>query len=133
MRHNMAMAHQTKAGKNAKLHDKIYDHYIESSQHHGLKIFLDALTVAEPLNRLPIYDRHSQPDLLHAIVKGNYAISLQSTPMDRYLQRAGMKSAAHDSLPKQAFDMKMTCSRCVSVWLLRAHARECMQACICAQ
>lgn len=47
---------------------------------------------------------------LQAAVKGNYGIK-QPVPFDMHLQRAGMKSAIYDSMPRQAYEFKISCSK----------------------
>ena len=53
--------------------------------------------------------RHRQTRL-QAAVKGIYGIK-QPVPFDMYLQRAGMKSALYDSMPRQAYEFKISCSK----------------------
>lgn len=47
---------------------------------------------------------------LRAAVKGVYDMR-GPVPFDLYLQRAGMKSAIYDSLPRRAYEFKIFCSK----------------------
>jgi len=47
---------------------------------------------------------------LKEAVKGNYGIK-QPAPFDMFLQRAGMKSALYDSMPRQAYEFRISCSK----------------------
>ena len=87
-----------------EVRSQIHDHYIDFSQRHEMQLDLDEL---EPKDRINLMSKQPR---LRAAVAGFYGIK-QPIPFDMYLQRAGMKSAIYDSLPRQAYEFKISCSR----------------------
>ena len=90
--------------RTGKVQEKLHEHYIDFSQRKDMRLILDAL---EPKDRLNLM---ADTDRLKSAVKGNYEIK-QDAPLDMHLQRAGMKSAAYDSMPKQAYLVKKIVAR----------------------
>lgn len=71
-----------------------------------MRLFMEGL---ESKDRLNIFTKSV---LLASAVKGSYALrDVCTTPIDMRLQRGGMKSALYDSMPKQVYEMTISCSR----------------------
>lgn len=103
--------------------DKIHDQYLLHTQQNDTRLLLDAL---EPKDRLNLM---KSDFLLNAAVKGNYGIKDEmytNRALDVDFQKAGMKSAHHDSLPKQSYELKISCSKLPK----RSEVIECDPICI---